>query len=59
MCGIGADLEKICGSRHQLRTSLAVPSIGRILAVGKGAESGSPCKNILSSFGKGDSKVRR
>ena len=37
---IGADLEKICWSRHQRRTSLAEPICGGTVAVGKGAESG-------------------
>ena len=40
MGGIGADLEKICGSRHQWQTSLVEP-VGRGgVAVGTGAESG-------------------
>ena len=39
MGGIGANQGKICGSRHQRRTSLAEPFCGGIMAVGKGAES--------------------
>ena len=41
MGGFGADLEKICRSLHQRRTSLAVPIFGGIMAVGKGAKFGS------------------
>ena len=40
MGGFGADLEKLCGSRRQRRTSLAVPNCGGGVAVGKGAELG-------------------
>ena len=51
MGGFGADLEKICGSRHQRRTSLAVPTCGGIIAVGNGAETGY--------FGQPSSGVRK
>lgn len=51
MGGIGADLEKICRSRHQQRTSLAEPICGGTVAVGKGAESGY--------FGQHSSGVRK
>jgi len=51
MGGIGADSEKICGSRDQRRTSLAVP-IGRgFVTVGKEAKSGY--------FGQPSSGVRK
>ena len=42
MGGIGADLEKICGSCRERRTSLAEPLCEGIMAVGKGAESPNP-----------------
>lgn len=51
MGGIGADLEKICGSRHQRRMSLAEPIYGGTVAVGKWAESGD--------FGQPSSGVRK
>ncbi len=51
MGGIGADLEKICGSRDQRRTSLAEPICGGFMAVGKRTESGY--------FGKLSSGVRK
>jgi hypothetical protein len=51
MGGFGADLEKICRSRHQRRTSLAEPTGGGIMAVGKRAETGY--------FGQPSSGVRK
>ena len=51
MGGFGADLEKICRSRHQRRTSLAQPNCGGVMAVGKGAEFGY--------FGQPSSGVRK
>ena len=41
MDGIGAALEKICRSCHQLRTSLTQPIRGLAVAVGIGTEFGS------------------
>lgn len=51
MGGIRADLEKICGSRHQRRTSLAEATGGGVMAVGKRAETGY--------FGQRSSGVRK
>lgn len=51
MGGVGADLEKICGSRRERRTNLAEPTGGGIMAVGKGAKSGY--------FGQPSSGVRK